>query len=915
MVGVKIPNPKPGASKAARVGGLCNYIAEPEKHIDYSPEFEHTVEKCVYLGGRGFLSEKLSGRIKEMAALASEATSSPDPISHYVLSWHEGEQPTPEQIEEMVTILAKEMRVSDHQMVYGLHADTGNYHLHIALNRVHPDTLKVAHIGGGFDIEVLHKAIARIEHVQGWGREANGRYIVDAKGKVVRAKRGKEPAPDAPREPSKTAKDQEHRTGIKSAERMAIEQAAPILEAAKSWQEVHQGLAAIGMKYERQGSGAVIWVGDTPVKASAASRKTSINQMQKRLGPFEAPGEHNVYFEHKPGQKERHANDSGPYSGHTMRSLSECNLASDTGQEQKRPRVLSYNARHCRSGNDNVRRESNLPKLAPQAMPGTDPDKERYVIERELYLREKERRVKELRAKHKLEREQIKERQRMRRETILSGDWRGMGDAKNAMQSVLASEQAQERAEAQERRRLERKRLEQENPPFPDYEQWLREQGRTKEAEEWQARMARAREQEPNGFSSPADTYVPPIPPQDIRAFTPQIQNEREVVYTRQNEQTPAFVDRGQQIVVQDTQPDSTLAALQLGQAKWGEVTITGDAEFKAKCVSLAVANGIPIANPELKALVEHERQRLADVFPYSPPPPAAVAPARESEPEKAREAERQHDHVPPQQEQQTEPERPKNEYQLTSERIKLQAELDQIGRDTQGKSMAEVMDATRPIFERIGEIDRELERIAPSHHADDDPDWDIRAEAAAQAHDDDMPPPAPAPAPEPEKAKPLSERLEDKRDELALSIEALAKREMPFDERYKQTQQITAQITELERQINKAKLFESMVISGRTDKSVSNLKLGDHPVSVGPRQYILATDAAGKEHYLPYHQSIAHLHGKSVDVQIKDGKFSVSEIKTHDNAMNKPTPPTAPTQQTAKQGNTGPVVKKGMSM
>ena len=50
-----------------------------------------------------------------MIALSEEAIRSSDPIEHYVLSWREGERPTPQHIEKAVDILMGEfgMRESD----------------------------------------------------------------------------------------------------------------------------------------------------------------------------------------------------------------------------------------------------------------------------------------------------------------------------------------------------------------------------------------------------------------------------------------------------------------------------------------------------------------------------------------------------------------------------------------------------------------------------------------------------------------------------------------------------------------------------------------------------------------------------------------------------------------------------------
>ena len=205
-----------------------------------------------------------------MIDLAEVARRSPQPVQHWILSWREGEQPTRAQADEAVKMFLAEMGLGEHQAFYALHRDTHNCHVHVAVNRVHPTTEKVVTVNNGFDLEVAHRAIARIEKRQGWEREARGLYAVDSDGRAERLR----PRDQSERRPSGRAQDLEERTGQRSAQRIAIDDAAPIIRQARSWRELHAALAAQGMRYEKKGSGALLWIGEQPVKASAA-RPTS----------------------------------------------------------------------------------------------------------------------------------------------------------------------------------------------------------------------------------------------------------------------------------------------------------------------------------------------------------------------------------------------------------------------------------------------------------------------------------------------------------------------------------------------------------------------------------------------------------------------------------------------------------------
>ena len=277
MIGRKIENPRKSASKAVRIDRLLDYIR--------NPGIEKLSEKCIYAGARGFLTEQPQGQKAEMLALSEEAVRSKDTINHYVLSWQEGEHPNFWQVEEAVSLFLKELGLEGHQVIYALHGDTDNIHLHLVINRVHPGSLKVIKPNRGFDKEAVHRAIAVIEYRQGWQREQNGRYDgeqVLAGCDILPTRRT-----DRPRQPDQTKGDMERRTGEKSAERVAIEDGAPVIRGATSWQELHQRLAEIGMRYEKTGSGASLFVGDIQVKASNVDRNASLSRLQKRLGLYE----------------------------------------------------------------------------------------------------------------------------------------------------------------------------------------------------------------------------------------------------------------------------------------------------------------------------------------------------------------------------------------------------------------------------------------------------------------------------------------------------------------------------------------------------------------------------------------------------------------------------------------------------
>ena len=273
-------------SKSTMIGGLVDYILA--EHDDNGKD------KLAFAGSRNFLTTTVTAQKREMISLAEESIQSRMPVTHWILSWQENEQPTREQVDEAVSFFLRGMGLAEHQTFYALHKNTGNYHLHIAVNRTHPYTQKVIQPHRGFDINEAHKIVAEIEHRQGWAPQINARYRVNEQGYVVKNLRHRTQVKPKPK-----AEDFENATGEKSAQRIAQERGHAIIQSASCWEELHAGLDAVGLRFVRKGSGAVIFVGDTAVKASSVDRNFGLSKLCKKLGEFK-PGFYSERTFHKP---------------------------------------------------------------------------------------------------------------------------------------------------------------------------------------------------------------------------------------------------------------------------------------------------------------------------------------------------------------------------------------------------------------------------------------------------------------------------------------------------------------------------------------------------------------------------------------------------------------------------------------
>lgn len=566
MIVTKIDNPKKSGSKSERVNGLADYITAPEN--------KNQLEKCIHSECENFITDNFNSQKMEMLALAEGAIKSKDTIDHWVISWQPHERPTIEQARQSVETFIKHTGLDGHQHIWGLHDDTKAMHVHISVNRVNPDTLKVTKINKGFWKEAGQQVACLIEHEQGWQGVPGARYQIE-KGKLKKLDEAERKA-----KPDSVAEAKEIQTGEKSAQRIGIESAAPIIAAAKSWRELHTGLAAIGMRYEREGSGAKVYVDDIGIKASDVDRKAGFGALQKRLGQFQQAKEikPNEYHHHTP---QPHLAQNGSLTANNMRSLSKCNLAhSDKGEygKTKRAGVLQFDARSDRQRTRGVRRDAGRSAGSTGvALKPDQPGWKEYAAIRAERTAGKSTATLELRERHDAERKALAEEQKaVRQRDIYSVKWNGRGTERNTFVSSTATLQAAEKLELQAQHKAEREALQARFAPLPQYKAWA---GQDRIVEP----LIQVREAQ-HVTSKLAET---------LRSLDRSVASNGHITYKSAGH--AVFRDEGRSIKVLDTRSDAGIAAaLATAQQKFGRnLTLTGSPEFQQKAVAVAVANGL----------------------------------------------------------------------------------------------------------------------------------------------------------------------------------------------------------------------------------------------------------------------------------------------------------------------------------
>ena len=534
MIG-KIPKPRKDGKSSFKA--LINYCLGVTGHS----------EGAVLYAGKQNINDFKTAAI-EMESLAIESVRCKTPAFHFILSWRSHESPTNEQVDEAVNIALKELNLENCQAVWGLQSDTDNLHVHVAVNRISPETFKAIKPAGGYSKKALEKAARKIEIAQGWEIENTGRYEVNSSGEILYKKNFSKP------EISQTARDVEAHTGFESIERIAKREIAPILEQAVSWQELHKNLAEHGFTLKIRGNGAVLQSSGTNLKLSSVSRKCSFTQLKHRLGTYTSPDENLI-----------------------VRNLAPIRIL-------RKPIVNSIVTSKINSS------------------------WKKYQSERNYYFQAKNAALKKLRELQKQERKNLYFRQKKDRSELFSKGWRGHWKEFNQLKSILAFVQQKERLNLKENQNDELQKLKSHFLKiFPSFRDWLADQNDENLYCLYRYPGQFILSPEQSGIKIEKPQKIDLRNYKARRGASGSVLYCREGNFTADFSDMGKRIVLNKKKLTEE----SVAAALQLANQKWGATQINGNAEYKELCVKAAVKYGLKISNPDLAAEVERRRQAL----------------------------------------------------------------------------------------------------------------------------------------------------------------------------------------------------------------------------------------------------------------------------------------------------------------
>lgn len=242
------------AAKKSDFAGLVDYITDANSK-------EHrlgvvTVTNCETLNLKAATAEIL-------ATQHSNTRATSDKTYHLLLSFRAGEQPPLETLKIIEARICAGIGFADHQRVSAIHSDTDNLHIHIAINKIHPTRGTIQEPYKAY--KALGELCIILENEFGLQADNHKAIKTLSEGKAA---------------------DMERHAGIESLVTWIKTECLPEMHSATTWAQLHEVMAASGLKIKERGAGLVIESGGVQVKASTIARYFSKPALEARLGIF-----------------------------------------------------------------------------------------------------------------------------------------------------------------------------------------------------------------------------------------------------------------------------------------------------------------------------------------------------------------------------------------------------------------------------------------------------------------------------------------------------------------------------------------------------------------------------------------------------------------------------------------------------
>jgi len=213
---------------------------------------------------------EIAGRLME--ATADQSLRIQKPVYHVSIAFDPNDTVSRPRMELVADRVLDNLGLREHQAMFVAHRDREHAHVHIVVNRVHPDT------GVAWERWQDYPKIERT--LRGMERELGLREVP---GRLYRAPGHELPERALETSGERHARERTHEMSF----REKVHRHLPELRQAQSWEDLADRLADRGLKIEPKGQGIVITDGEQQyVQASRVARDLSVRRLEEK---FEAP--------------------------------------------------------------------------------------------------------------------------------------------------------------------------------------------------------------------------------------------------------------------------------------------------------------------------------------------------------------------------------------------------------------------------------------------------------------------------------------------------------------------------------------------------------------------------------------------------------------------------------------------------
>jgi hypothetical protein len=249
---------------------LAAYVVDRSGHQNGERVIGARITNCEF-------GDDLEDAIREIEGVqARNHRSRMDRSYHLVVSFPHGERPSAAQLRDIEDHLVAAIGLGEHQRISAVHDDTDNLHIHVAINKIHPESYRA--FEPHFDKRKLMAACRELELRHGLTQDNHG--LGDKR--------------EGPRRSDQADKMAVH-SGRESLgawiEAQARDQLIEAATTAPTWLAFHDRLHDLGLALKPRGAGFVIGAlgSDAHVKASSVHRSLSLKMLTDRLGDYERP--------------------------------------------------------------------------------------------------------------------------------------------------------------------------------------------------------------------------------------------------------------------------------------------------------------------------------------------------------------------------------------------------------------------------------------------------------------------------------------------------------------------------------------------------------------------------------------------------------------------------------------------------